>query len=118
MKVLVCGGRNFWNYPYVCLSLDRLRGMVSTPWTTIIHGAASGADTLAGRYAREHNIPEEVFRANWKTVGWRAGTERNERMLHEGKPELVVAFPGKTGTKHMCQISEAAGLPVILVDAP
>ena len=35
------------------------------------------------------------------------------RMLEEGRPDLVVAFPGRSGTAHMMRIARAAGVAVI-----
>jgi len=37
----------------------------------------------------------------WDELGKKAGPLRNQRMLDEGKPDLVVAFPGGGGTKDM-----------------
>ena len=36
----------------------------------------------------------------------------NQRMLDEGKPDLVVAFPGAGGTKDMVRRAVKAGVPV------
>jgi hypothetical protein len=83
--------------------------------TLIIHGAAKGADTLAGRWAKEFNIPVLVFPADWKKYGRRAGPIRNAQMLSEGKPNLVVAFPGGRGTANMVGLSQKAGVPVYAV---
>jgi UDP-N-acetylmuramoylalanine-D-glutamate ligase len=33
-------------------------------------------------------------------------------MLRDGRPELVVAFPGGKGTAHMVKLARAAGVPV------
>lgn len=33
-------------------------------------------------------------------------------MLVEGKPDLVIAFPGGVGTAMMCRIAEEANVPV------
>ena len=41
-----------------------------------------------------------------------AGPKRNQQMLDEAKPDMVVAFPGGKGTAHMRQIAKAAGVPV------
>lgn len=58
-----------------------------------------------------------MFRPLWEIHGQRlAGPMRNKQMLVEGKPELVIAFPGGTGTAHMCGIAEAAGVKVLKVD--
>jgi hypothetical protein len=43
-------------------------------------------------------------------VGKTAGPLRNQRMLDEGKPDLVVAFPGGGGTKDIVRRAVKAGL--------
>jgi hypothetical protein len=43
--------------------------------------------------------PYEVPQGEWDELGKKAGPLRNQRMLDEGKPDLVVAFPGGGGTK-------------------
>lgn len=48
------------------------------------------------------------------TNGKAAGPIRNQRMLDEGKPDLVVAFPGGRGTADMVRRAKAAGVPVRL----
>jgi hypothetical protein len=37
-------------------------------------------------------------------------------MLDEGKPDLIVAFPGHRGTANMIKQSEQRGLEIITVD--
>lgn len=80
----------------------------------IIHGAAKGADTLAGGYAYRHEIPVQAFPADWTTYGKRAGPIRNHQMLKEGCPDLVIGFvgPNSRGTRHMLDIAKKAGIPV------
>ncbi len=34
-------------------------------------------------------------------------------MLRDGRPELVVAFPGGKGTAHMVKLARAAGVTVL-----
>jgi hypothetical protein len=36
-------------------------------------------------------------------------------MLEQGRPDLVVAFPGGNGTHHMKRIARAAGIEVLEV---
>ena len=52
--------------------------------------------------------------AEWHRLGRKAGPIRNQRMLDEGKPDLVVAFPGGTGTAGMVALACKAGVRVIL----
>ena len=37
---------------------------------------------------------------------------RNRRMLEEGRPDLVIAFPGGKGTANMVRIALQAGIQV------
>jgi hypothetical protein len=46
-------------------------------------------------------------------LGRDAGRVRNERMLVEGRPELVIAFRGGRRTEHMVRIARHAGIEVI-----
>lgn len=106
MRVLVCGGRDFNDYPKVIDVLEDIKPSL------IIHGAASGADTLGGMFAKGWSIPVEAYPADWKAHGKAAGPIRNKQMLVEGKPDLVVAFPGGRGTENMIKQATTAGVPV------
>jgi UDP-N-acetylmuramoylalanine-D-glutamate ligase len=55
--------------------------------------------------------------ADCETHGRSADPIRNRRTLDEGKPDLVVAFPGGRGTAHMVSQARAAGVRVIEVMA-
>ena len=60
-------------------------------------------------------LPCAVYRADWEGLGRKAGPIRNQQMLDEGKPDLVVAFPGGRGTANMMRIAREAGIEVIEV---
>ena len=113
-KVLVCGGRDFEDRAALYAKLDRLHA--SRPFRSVIAGGARGADTLAVEWARSRGVAYDVYMADWKGLGRKAGPIRNQRMLIEGKPDLVVAFPGGKGTAGMVALSRNAGIEVILVD--
>jgi hypothetical protein len=72
-----------------------------------------GADSLAAAWAMSRGIPTLAFPADWKKDGKAAGFIRNATMLRDGRPELVVAFPGGKGTAHMVNLARAAGVPVL-----
>jgi YspA, cpYpsA-related SLOG family len=110
MRVLVCGGRSFDDLPLLDRTLDELHA--GRPITTVIHGGAAGADTMAHFWAGAAGVPIDVYLARWKEHGKAAGPIRNQRMLDEGKPDLVVAFPGGRGTADMIRRAERAGVPV------
>lgn len=114
MKVLVCGGRDFTDYFKLCNEMDKLPLDENQP-ITIIHGAARGADTLAGKYAEECGFDVRAFPALWDKHGKSAGPIRNALMLREGKPDLCIAFPGGKGTANMIKQAKEAGVEVRIV---
>ena len=111
MKALVCGGRDYANSRALDEALDAIHHEQAI--TRLIHGAARGADSLAAAWARSRGIPAPAFPADWKKDGKAAGFVRNARMLRDGSPELVVAFPGGKGTAHMVTLARAAGVAVV-----
>lgn len=111
-RVLVCGSRDYQNAAHVWRVLDDL----SPQPTVIIHGDYRGADTLAKRWAIARFIPDLPFPADWIAYGRGAGPRRNQRMIDEGKPDLVVAFPGAAGTRDLVFRAREAGIPVISVE--
>jgi hypothetical protein len=106
MRVLVCGGREFGNWECVRDALDSL------DVETVIEGGARGADTHAWQWAALRGVRSETFQANWTAYGLHAGPKRNAQMLTEGKPDLVLAFPGGKGTANMIELARKAGVEV------
>lgn len=106
-RILVCGGRDFADYDFLADALDWYAPDV------VIHGAAKGADSLAHRWAQNRCVTVESYPADWRKNGKAAGPIRNVRMLAEGRPDVVLAFPGGNGTAHMCKIARAKGVQVI-----
>jgi len=115
LRVLVCGGRGYRDWPQLSGELDRLHA--ERDFAEVIHGAAPGADTLADTWARSRGIVSRQFIALWQTEGKAAGPRRNQRMLDEGQPDLVVAFSGGKGTDDMVRRAKAAGVEVVEVFA-
>lgn len=120
MRILVCGGRNYWHHDKVHEVLN------GRPWdglcrwyrpvAVLITGGAPGADSCALRWAIANRVPYVVYEAEWKKYGKRAGPIRNSRMLADGKPQLVVGFKGGKGTADMIRQAKAAGVEVYEVN--
>lgn len=110
MKVLVCGGREYDNWKNFKRQLNEILGK-DTP--IIVQGGAKGADFLARVYANYYGLNYKEYPANWKKYGNRAGPIRNQQMLDEENPDLVVAFPGGCGTADMVKRSKEQGFKVI-----
>jgi hypothetical protein len=111
MRVLVCGGRYYDDWTFIVNVLDSVHAR--QPVTLLIEGGATGADSLARRWAMARGIEVATYRANWDRYEHRAVPIRNSQMLREGRPELVVAFKGGRGTAHMVTIAAAALVPVL-----
>jgi hypothetical protein len=116
--VLVCGDRHWRNREKIYRYLDKLREKTEAP-LTIIEGCAQGADRMAGEWAADHRLNCMQFPAQWDRYGRAAGPIRNQQMLDEGKPELVVAFhPDLTqskGTLDMVVRSRKANIRTVVV---
>ena len=111
--IIVCGGRDYANVGAVTAALDYLRAKSGV--RGVVHGAARGADSLAGQWARLRGIDETAFPADW-SEGPSAGPKRNARMLAWlldcPAPHGVVAFPGGRGTADMVKRARSAGVGV------
>jgi hypothetical protein len=53
--------------------------------------------------------------ADWGQYGAPAGPIRNKTMLTQGRPDVVLAFPGGTGTADMKRQARRAGVRVVEV---
>lgn len=119
MRILVCGSRDYSDSMRLNAELDLIHAKRRIH--LVIEGEAKGADVLAREWAESRGIPVWKFPAEWKKYGLGAGPVRNERMLDEGKPELVIAFPSKglansKGTKNMVNQARAAGVETIVIE--
>ncbi len=117
-RVLVCGSRDFTDRGLVDAKLDEVRQRLGGIPMRVVSGAARGADRLAADWAKRHGVPCDEYPAEWDRYGRSAGYRRNERMLTEGQPQLVVAFPqGESrGTRMMMDIAAKAKVAVEEID--
>jgi len=111
MRLCVCGGRDYSDKEKVFEILDSLEFKI----TKLVCGMARGADTLGYQWAVKNNIPIEEYPAEWTKYGRGAGPIRNQQMLNSGI-DILVAFPGGTGTANMVKICKAAKVNIIIVN--
>lgn len=112
MRLLVCGGRDFADFRLFKSAIDNVISEYEWPGV-IISGMAPGADTMAADWARDRAITLDSFPADWERYGKRAGPIRNQQMIDEGKPDLVLVFPGGRGTADMIKRARTAGINVV-----
>lgn len=82
----------------------------------VVTGGARGVDFLASRWAIANEIKTCIYPAQWSKLGKAAGPVRNQRMLDEEKPDMVLAFPGGIGTADMVDRAKKAGITVLPVE--
>lgn len=106
----VTGGRDYDNVEVVAQALQHLPAHA-----VLVHGGATGADTLCARLWTEQGWPVEPHPADWMKYGKIAGPIRNQEMVDSGL-DLLVAFPGGAGTADMVRRAELAGVKVIFAE--
>lgn len=133
MIVIICGPRDFKDYG----ELKKAIKASGFDITEIVHGAATGADSLAGDYANEFGIKCVEFPADWNNIkvpdaqiaenAWgkkynkNAGFARNIKMaiyaVEKSQTHKVgvgcIAIKMKTaGTEHMVSKAKEYNIPV------
>ena len=112
MIVLVCGGRNYANQSKVHGYLSRLHREKKIE--AIVQGGATGADNHARQWAKFNNVKVITYFPDWDK-GPYAGFLRNQMMLEEECPDLVVAFPGGHGTDDMVTRAKRGGFKLEII---
>lgn len=116
-NVILCGSRTWTDRGTMVAALEKY-----LPYgCRVFHGDAEGADRMAAEIAGEIAFGGVVARpALWDVHGKAAGPIRNQAMLDEAQPCMVVAFwDGKSrGTKDMLDRAMKAGVPQVIVVRP
>ncbi len=110
-RILICGGRKFADHKLFHATMEDAK-IWFAPKYCIINGLAPGADALAHQWAMMQGVCSICVPANWGIFKDDAGPRRNQWMLEFTFPDLVIAFPGNSGTAHMVKISKDAGVDV------
>lgn len=113
MRILICGSRYWYNMEIIKAALKEYPVN-----SIIIHGDCRGADRVGGEAAGELGMEVEKYPADWNRYGPSAGPIRNAQMPKEGKPDIVLAFPGNRygsrGTSDMIKKARAQNISVIV----
>lgn len=111
LRVLITGSRDWTRGDLIEGLLRRL-----TPGSVIVHGGASGADSM-GEYIVSRSdgaLSSEVHRADW-SQGRKAGPVRNSKMVALGA-DFCVGFPleSSKGTWDCAWKAQRAGIPTYI----
>jgi len=87
----------------------------------VVHGAARGVDSMADAHAKALGFEVHPYPADWDTYHKAAGPIRNQEMLDQEHPNLVLAFHDdishSKGTRDMVNRAVKAGITVLLYDS-
>jgi hypothetical protein len=105
MKLAIVGTRSFNNYDAFTREVERILSERKLTPTVIVSGGASGADTLAERYAKDKSLALEVHKPDWKHKG--SGKERNKSIVENA--DFMIAFWDfeSRGTQHTISLWRA-----------
>ena len=119
MRILVTGSRGWTDRDRLCQVLNDIHEHYDYGFE-LAHGACpNGADAIADEWAGHCLMDESIhrYRANWDLHGKRAGQMRNEQMVNEFQPDLVVAFWDlkSPGTKGCINFALKNGYEVLII---
>jgi hypothetical protein len=113
MRVIVCGSRKWTDRDAIA---NRLFDLPID--TVVVHGAAAGADHIAGQEAQKLGLLVEehpVTKADYAYYGNRAYFLRNQRMALLGADLCLAFWDGRSrGTSMMVDLADKHGIPIEL----
>lgn len=113
-RVIIAGGRDFWDYALLQQTMDRLLVNIQDE-IAVVCGKARGADALGERYAQERGYTVHAFPANWEQHGKAAGYIRNGEMARNADA-LVAFWDGQSqGTKNMIDLAHRHQLRIRVI---
>jgi hypothetical protein len=113
LRILITGSRYWRDRDAIRDALTQHTHNHDPRAVTVVHGAARGADTLAGEEAARLGFSVEVHPAKWAKHGRQAGPIRNTEMVNKGA-DVCLAFihPYSRGTLHCMSLARDAGIDV------
>lgn len=115
-RLLVAGGRNFYNYKLIDKTLSEWLSsqQYSCDEIILVHGDGNGTDRIADQWAKYNCIKTEPHPAPWKRYGPAAGPMRNEEII-ESEIDYAILFPGGKGTADIQKKIINSGVDYIMV---
>jgi hypothetical protein len=115
MKIMIAGSRGIKDVQWIHGELDKIFEKMKP--NKVIHGGATGVDSIAHDYCVRNRIEVSVFRPNYKKYKnnpSRAPLMRNVEMVKEA--DIVIAmWDGKSnGTEHVINNADRFGKPLLI----
>ena len=111
MRTIIAGTRTITDRELV------IRAIIESGFniTTVLCGLAEGPDTFGLEWAKENNIPYELYPANWGRFRNGAGPQRNSLMIWKAEA-LIAIWDGKSsGTKDVIEKAYKKGIKVYVL---
>jgi hypothetical protein len=130
VKVIIAGDRTIIDYDL----LEKAISKAGFDITEVVSGGAKGGDLLGEMWAKAHNIPVKVFKADWNNIKVKgvkikerrnpfngkmekynvdAGFARNKLMVEYADAAICLQPYGETsGTQHTIKLARKKGIPV------
>lgn len=115
MRVLICAGRHYADTKMSRQVLDayhRLR-----PVQVLIHGGSQFLGSDVEDWARETGVDVVRYPPNWQRHGKQAERHRNQFMLTDSRPDVIIALPGGDDTLELVSQAKASGIHVLTVNS-
>ena len=112
-RVIIAGSRNFNDFEL--LEKKMLYFLQNKKDIVVLCGGARGADDLGRQFAEKHGFMVEMFPAEWKKHGKRAGVVRNRQMAAAADACVCFWDGSSRGTANMIEEAKRAGIPLRVV---
>ena len=114
MRLGIVGSREFLDYPLLASTVDTYVEENKITVEKIVSGGSRGADSLAARYALEHNYFLLEFKPNYMLYGRGAPLQRNTTIVENSDIILAFVTPSSIGTWDTIRKAQKAGKDVII----
>lgn len=116
----LAGDRDWQDHGKIFDTLDRIRDRFKDSFATdlvLYHkGDKYGADAIAAAWARARNVPQVIFRPNWRAFGKAAGFKAIDQMLDTPRALGGVVIFGASGVAlNLADKAEAKGIKAMRV---
>ena len=108
MRCIIAGSRTITDWKILASAIAASKFHI----TCVISGNACGMDLLGEEWAKNRNVPCDIYKANWYKFGKSAGPIRNSEMANASEALLLVWDGVSVGSKNMLETAKRKGLQI------